>query len=134
MIRERTAGKAPQFLNFSALTQRMATSHLLHGANPRTLVFALVLIGAGDFLVAWTSTSQADDGADCFNAKLRDWLVQEACYRANYQHCLRRHQLGAPLDANCRALLENPPLAKGDCSEEDHFNNRPGCAPPKARD
>jgi|SRR5580700_8888378 hypothetical protein len=98
------------------------------------LVFTLVLTGTGAFLVASTSSSRADDGTDCFNAKLQDWLVQEACYRANYQHCSRRQQLGAPLDANCRALLANPPLAKGECSEEDHFSNRPGCAPPKASD
>jgi hypothetical protein len=98
------------------------------------LVFALVLTGTGASLLPVVSSSRADDGVDCISATLPGWFVQEACYRANYQHCLRRQQLGAPLNADCNLLLDNPPLPKGECTQDDHVNRRPGCAPPRPGD
>ncbi len=97
---------------------------------------ATSLVACGVFLLplVWTSASHADDGLDCISTKLPSWFVEEACYRANYQHCVRRHQLGAPVDANCRLLLENPPLPKGECNQDDHINHRPGCVPPRLGD
>ncbi len=84
--------------------------------------------------VIWASSSHADDAVDCFSGRPDNWLVQEACYRDSYRQCLRRKELGAPLGLNCETLLDNPPLSKGECTHDDHLNNRPGCVAPKAAD
>lgn len=79
-----------------------------------------------------TSSSYADDGVDCYlRYDAQSWLKDEACYRANYNSCLRKKELGAPLGADCNALLDNPPLPKGACSVNDHLDNKPGCVPPQ---
>ena len=95
------------------------------------------LLACGALLLALigSSSSHADDGVDCYlRYDAQSWLKDEACYRANYSSCLRKKELGAPLSADCKALLDNPPLPKGACTVNDHLDNKPGCVPPKIRD
>jgi hypothetical protein len=99
-------------------------------ANPALLAVCIAFL----LPVIWTSSSHADDALDCFSGRSDNWQVQEACYRDTYRQCLRRKELGTPLDLNCEALLDNPPLSKGECTHDDRLNNRPGCVAPKARD
>jgi hypothetical protein len=87
-------------------------------------IFILALTGA--------TSSHADDSVDCyFSNNGQSWLKDEACYRANYNACLHKKDLGAPLSADCKALLDNPPLPKGTCTVNDHLDNKPGCVPPQ---